>query len=468
MRTGNLTPSASGLVNVGTDPIAYASGVFDNLRAKVAHFDDFPFTHLTDTPDTYAGMGASGVRVNNTETGLEFYPTTSGGGSSAGALTKVDSGIANTGDTVELLGWTGTPSIIVGINSLLSYNSAAPTQSQRWNIYYDNLSTFYIDPTCYGKCFDVHAMLTLDSGAGAPVVKNVSFGSTVHTETCTCKLCARMNFSYWCNNAAPSNYYYGTLCYALCYRRDGDVAWCSCEYLYEQPHDTEAQIKSISDTYAVIDFPDMDTWEVMACQVSLSYTDSGINASSYESCCYCCNEAACTFTTACVDGGAPPIPKQCIVTNTITFDAAPPGTIYCSIMCYTACGCSYAYSVNGTTSYAYTTHQGYEGYFCVRAQRTDCLPGTCTNNKCCNVVISGVSYISSIVFYSTACRSINGACACVNGNACCICQIVCSCVSCGDAACCAYNNMCSITDVYGCYCNLDPSGIVNWLAVAYK
>jgi len=34
MRTGNLTPSASGHVNVGTDPIAYASGVFDNIHAN--------------------------------------------------------------------------------------------------------------------------------------------------------------------------------------------------------------------------------------------------------------------------------------------------------------------------------------------------------------------------------------------------------------------------------------------------
>lgn len=31
MRTGNLTPSASGYVNIGTDNYAYASGVFDNL-----------------------------------------------------------------------------------------------------------------------------------------------------------------------------------------------------------------------------------------------------------------------------------------------------------------------------------------------------------------------------------------------------------------------------------------------------
>jgi hypothetical protein len=87
----SIVPNASGTQAVGSVAKAWQYGYFDNLEAGTSmyaatYYGDgsnltgisttTDFISLTDTPADYTGMAASGVRVNATADGLEFYHTT--------------------------------------------------------------------------------------------------------------------------------------------------------------------------------------------------------------------------------------------------------------------------------------------------------------------------------------------------------------------------------------------------------
>ena len=60
---------------LSTDPVlALEAATKQYVDAQVAGVNEF--IELTDTPGSYAGMAASGVRVNTGTTGLEFYDAT--------------------------------------------------------------------------------------------------------------------------------------------------------------------------------------------------------------------------------------------------------------------------------------------------------------------------------------------------------------------------------------------------------
>jgi hypothetical protein len=84
MRTGNLTPSASGYVNVGTESTAYASGVFDNIKSGEINVVE------VNAGDVYVAgnVYASGVKLDGSGGALGTYSSeaTSGTATTDGFL----------------------------------------------------------------------------------------------------------------------------------------------------------------------------------------------------------------------------------------------------------------------------------------------------------------------------------------------------------------------------------------------
>ena len=90
--TDGLVPTASGTIDLGTVTLAWDDAHInkvyleadptDPLQAATKQYVDAQvataneFTELTDTPSSYVGAAASGVRVNATADGLEFYDAT--------------------------------------------------------------------------------------------------------------------------------------------------------------------------------------------------------------------------------------------------------------------------------------------------------------------------------------------------------------------------------------------------------
>ena len=84
----DIVPNASGTEGIGTAALSWGNGHFDNLEAANSiwakeYYGDgsnligvsTDFISLTDTPASYVGYAASGVRVNIGSDGLEFYAT---------------------------------------------------------------------------------------------------------------------------------------------------------------------------------------------------------------------------------------------------------------------------------------------------------------------------------------------------------------------------------------------------------
>lgn len=82
----SIQPQASGTGSIGAVASGWAQGYFDNLEAANSmyakeYYGDgsnltnlvATFIDLTDTPSSYLGMSASGVRVNSGADGIEFY-----------------------------------------------------------------------------------------------------------------------------------------------------------------------------------------------------------------------------------------------------------------------------------------------------------------------------------------------------------------------------------------------------------
>jgi len=268
---------------------------------------------------------------------------------SAGALQfhdKLGPGVGDTGDKIILTGWTSSPEVSVGIKSLMSYNAASSAASQKWDVYHTTPECFSTTETCYGYCFNIHALLTTYASVGAECVKSLNFGETATTEACTCANCVRMKFQLWCNNAAPSNYYAGTICYALCYRVSGAETWCVCCYSYVQPSGSAEALKTTNSKYDNLEFPCMETWEIMACQVSIAFADTGICATESTICCFCCARTftgtlANAYNSMCIPAGAGTVGCTVSMCCCVALSGSnPTNTIYCTIGC--ACVCTVA------------------------------------------------------------------------------------------------------------------------------
>jgi hypothetical protein len=406
---------------------------------------------------------------------------------------RICSGTANTGDTVALLGWTTQPQVMIGINTLYSYNASQSAQNQQWSVYATTPVYYCESGLNYGYCFDVHAELRLAAGQSTETLKQVNFGTSVCTATCVCAVCVRNKFQLWCHGAAPANWYYGTLCYAICYRKVGDTPWCASCFSYTQPHASTLEMCSTQDSYACIALPCMAQWEILACQVTLNWNDSGIASGGSVTCTYgvCCvgspNPITTTTNFSCSTAGL----YACNRTMCQTFNFTVPAghTLYCSQICLPAstqvvCGCA---CISNTTNSSYVTGYGQVyrsndllntiftggGVCAILGDNPDNLSTTHGSGALYTSASSTPLYMIVCVFH-TFCNGSSTArtgsiYTCYNlGAGAYACYCYCCSAFVGDAASCTLECVHSDYEYFGCYCVLDPAGVLNWQAIAYS
>jgi hypothetical protein len=433
---------------------------------------------------------------------------------------RISDGVACTGTWVCLLGWRVAPKVIVSIKSLNSYNAAQTAQNQRWNIYADTPVQYCNSGLSYGYCFQVHACLELATGTAGECLKNSAFTTCFCTAALVCSTKVRSFFQLWCNATAPANFYYGTLCYAICYRCLGCAVWCASCFCYSQAHASQVEMQTTGEQTQTMPFPCNATWEIMLTQVSLGWTDSTI-ASGSTQCCLC--SRAVTTTTQCVNAlasltntsGSSPN-WGCCIWETCSLSAgcdvvlagSKPSNVYCTYLCYThksittnLCGCMCFYILNNSRIFCGIT----DGCACFRHETGNI--NECGFNPiftcCCNIFTGTYNASNSCTFTSvagtcvdlTAYNSNSWAklCMCASINACALKTISCSisithciyvcgitqhvvcdatlyhcyCLVSGAAACCTLQCAHSLCDTYGASCVLDPTGYLNYLAIAY-
>lgn len=397
-------------------------------------------------------------------------------------ITRICHGVSATGALVCLPGWKTEPKIIVSIKDLQSYSAASPSSCQRWSVYNDTPVCYCNSGIDYGYCFQVHACLQTTGSVGSECTKDVAFGTAVCTGANACSVCVRHRFQLWCN-AACANYYYGLICYAVCYRVLGCGVWCACCFNYTQPHSNLTEMQTTQSKCDTLAFPCGSTWELMTCQVSLSWFDSGINSGSSQTfCCLCTiTIGTCNFNHAATcPAGTCDI--TCNWTDSVSFTGIP-SNVYCSILYWTfgtscvwecrvnSCGtqnrfeCSWLNDCNSSFS------------ICVG----DCLGGAGSKLCCCALPGGQRSHAATVarstLAFDTHAQVYRQCSACVvsffggnNVSVTGICQAICYCVVCcsGTAGCCAYTNLYTITDTYATSCVLDPAGCLNWLAISYN
>ena len=382
-------------------------------------------------------------------------------------IKRAQDGVADTGDTICLFGWKCQPKIIVSVKSLNSYDADYSAQTQRWNVYADNIECFIESGNCYGWRFEVHATLDLAEGQGNECVKEANFGVCVCTDVNVCCTCVRYKFQLWCNDNPPSNYYYGILCYATCYRCLGCGTWCSVCCCYEQPHGNTTELKTTQDQYIPLSFGSSAQWQIMACCVSLTWCDSGLPSGCC--CCCCCN---CALT-------------NCLATHTVNCNCCyactfydyvtwtPPDNVYCSILCICMCECLYANNATGSAENIFHDVNCAGGccliwsdYIPYGEGPKGCL---CNYSKvCCRGASNYICKIKMTQIRRNCCCSgiwvYTGCWTCTHAT----CIIYCYYVYEGTACSCCFCQLYSLCDCYGSAEILDPSGVLNWLAMAYS
>lgn len=416
---------------------------------------------------------------------------------------RICSGTACTGCFVILNGWTTSPDVMVGVKSILSYNSTNSAQCQKWDIYADAPVWYCTSATCYGYCFKVHASLIVADGTGTESVKDYAFGGTTScTGTCVCATQVRSQLQIWCNGAC-TNYYYGTLCYNICYRKVGDPSYCVCQYSYVQPHASTTELKTNFNDCHVLTFLCNQQWEILNTQASIAWTDSGFPSYECLLCCYqypvcCCYwvtgcvctvyGAACTMNIlyACCQTAAGNC--QAICTAVVSF-AGLPANVYSSIVywCYSAAPTVQGHNFADPAVWYVNNGGCYPICFCDGSQAVTItlVPGSCDcvcsggAGRYCKTSAASQASWTMTAYVRSGCWCHH---TCICAPAYCICQVATYCVQCcctvylwccywyctGSAASCCYEHLYSLCDTYGCFCVLDPNGVLNWLAIAYS
>jgi len=459
----------------------------------------------------------SGERIEMNSTGFRAYDSTGDCYSylTSGALRfhtcyddipyakRISSGTATTGSTVVLCRWATSPEIIVGVKELRSYDSSCTTGCQSWCVYYDALSSYDNGGSDFGYCFDVHAQLELSAGVAAESVVNLAFGvcQTTHDNT-TCSL-VKFCFTAWCNPEGFCCYYYGCLCYEVCYKVTGAGSWeGSCNYIYTQPSGSEEQLKGFCCQVQTVTFPCAECWVIMACCTGISWTITNIETGACVTCTYCCCRAytgglavGCAYENQV--GSNPQNSGSCHCCVDVSLAGSDPAagfTIYCTYACF--CWCSLAthhlYGESNATCHpgagASANAIAYVELIGPSNKRISvCSVGTsappsqaCTFCYCefdTKVVTNGCYCCVRLHAYGNASASSGG---CIGSSAsaiayACICLyggylIQCNCCidETGAAACCIWHCLHSTTDTTTSSVILDPSGCLSWLAIAYS
>ena len=416
-------------------------------------------------------LGSSNASFLSTGTWWFCDPT----GNCSPYVKRICSGVACTGATICLNGWCSSPNILVTANSLMAYNSSYSNQCQSWNLYADTPVWYCTCATVYGYCFGVHAKLILAAGTGAQCVDSSAFGVCICTNLNTCATCVAMNFQLWCNPAC-ANYCYGTICYAICYRMlccSPAGVWCACCFSYVQPHGTLGQMQTTTADCHNIAFPCSCQWQLMACCVSLTWTNSGITSGGTSTCTVSVSQCVplCVLQSSvtCCIGGAGCVVSGCFC-RPVSWTPAGCGagwTLYSTVngpsstwsASLEACQCG---GTHGLASYACTVFDTSKAF----VPATGCL--------CCLVSGSGSDGVSCGTW--TLCNNA-GVGQCGTLYSCwCVCVSQCNRTTCycctyctGSAGSCVLETLYGTTDTLSTACILDGgTGCVNWLATAYS
>jgi len=199
---------------------------------------------------------------------------------------RVKGGFAQTGESVFLHQWTDKPEVTVSVNRLSSFKTANSESDQEWSVYADNFREYNNGGSDFGWAFDVHSKLVISGGTRPECIYLCNFDQTVTTINNTCEVLVKSMFQLWKHGYAPDHFCYGVDCYEIRYKPHGTGVWCSCEYLYTQPHSAIDQMKctQIQCNTLVLD---PCCWDIQVHRISLDWYDSGIE-SGYTECLWCC------------------------------------------------------------------------------------------------------------------------------------------------------------------------------------
>jgi hypothetical protein len=321
--------------------------------------------------------------------------------------------------------------------------------------------------TCdYGYNFTPSLVLSLSAGYGSEICSQTCINSCFTTYANTLSTTLKNNFQLWCNNNAPSNYYYGTLTYNIYYRLFGATPWCCfCNFSYIQPHGSTSELKSTQTQVVCVQFPCAGQWDVKLCQTGLSFTDSNI----------------CATTTTCGSScytGSDGVIGNCYYTNGNRYGITcrswtflPPSGTYCTIFSwgYAPYVCAFAGGTYcGDTGYAYIVDCNGSIGVCDSANTlsTTCKLYPTQRTFSSLSSISTMSVNTSVCAFKVSCSPSASAGICDL----CVCGISATyywCQNNGASSSCNVSQTYSHLDYLSSGQILDSGGYINWIAIGY-
>jgi len=420
------------------------------------------------------------------------------------SVKRLTSGVADAGETVTLCQWYETPHIMLGLKRLTSYYEPNLESTQEWQVYHDNVRFYCNSCLDFGWQFDVHAKLTLTGGTRCRCVMDVAFNTIHCTGTCTCAVLLEEYFQSWCNNDAPSEFYYGVVCFEVKYRTVGCGVWCSCSYNYEQPHSSKYTLCRCCKACQTVNFGGIGQYEIELNEICSTFYPSGIMAgSSTTNVCqlpyqvdwsylYCCdsNAEAIMNVSAYSVGYQDSTIRACnckIIYYYLNFKNEC-DAIISQYVCYNIQGCIGGFgSVQGYYGGGNSndTRLGYakvDSQVCVANVPIIPIQVALYSSARsfafkCTYYCGGGTVIRDTYDRYKVCSSCSFFHGFASGRRCMtLCKIRCCTFTCwttflvwsGSACCCQYNRWHSRREVSGTENILDPNGEVTYLAVAYS
>jgi hypothetical protein len=386
---------------------------------------------------------------------------------------RLIAGEVTTGDTICLQGWKGQPYIQLGIKDLAAYDPNYSVNCQKWCVYYSNLNCYCNSPTDYGWCFDAHATLYKAAGVYDETNKDVAIDTSVYTHSDACWTTMRNRFLLWCFTSASSFCYgYGILCYQIKYKCcEAGCAWTCCTYTYIQPHDSTTNLKTCQDICQNVCFPSGGTWELQLNCLCLTWCLTTLENITY--CCCCRTLCCCATVTECVDYFSHTIPysKNCCNYAILTGDT--PSNVYCAYLCYCSCVRFYVTGYQCWASNCFCATLGTEliesRYYCFGYVPFEYLCQCSFSMDCCVTLNIDYDYSCLCMYrcwYSPA-TTFGYKCEGISEIIYGMYVIQCYCSIPGNTTC-EYERLWSLKDYSETQTILDPSGVLNYLAIGYS
>jgi hypothetical protein len=404
-------------------------------------------------------------------------------GNSTPYVKRLCAGEVNTGVTVCLSGWRGQPYVQIGIKDLAAYDPNYSVNCQKWCVYYDNLECYCNSDGSYGWCFDAHATLYKAAGVYDEVNKDVAIDTSVYTHSDAYWTTVRDRFLLWCFTCASSTCYgYGILCYQIKYKCCcAGCAWTCCSYSYTQPHDSTVNLKTCYDICQNVCFGGGGTWELQLNCLCLTWCLSTLSAVT--TCC-CSRNICCCIDNRLWDntspGGIYYSGTQQIISCCAVLSGTKPDNVYCTYLCYCA-------TMDLMTCVRSLPEQWYQcalGYICFQGcnlltgslicnYKLDlvfCYTGNQNCYQCIDFTACNACLFDYIYMYTCAITCTHQGICVVAQNTACICAVNlthCYCIVPSNCTC-DYERLWSLKDYSETQTVLDPSGVLNYLAIGYS